>query len=567
MRHRESSWNRRHQGPDGPWAWLVISAVAWNLFWLSLLRHSAGVIFVALLSRFGESRERTSWVISLSMSLAILLGPLWGLLNKVLSLRTQTLLGCLIVGVSSVMCYFARSLTTVIILQGICGGIGQGIVMPTKELVIGYHFRRYHGSANGICFIGGILAAFVYPMILLLLIQEYNLGGALLITGGLQLHALAGSLFYRKPLWAQVQNGTEARRNSARLKPWGDDVNYMKGLEVSNMQEAPRAADMGHVSMSIIRPGSRKLAPCRNDDVTDAADGAGEDVREKGQRSSNLLHNDTDHKNRETNGSSASASAAVALLSNETGNAVEDMVTATCVDRKHEIRWTSSAGACDLGFLKHPVFYMILVTCSFSAFSMVTFTILVDYAKERNFSAQDGAILLSVKAIGDAISHPMSGLLPGRGLIDRRTLMCASQLTMAFSCALLPLAAHSYPALLVLCVLLGWSTSTVVVLFVPIMADRVGMASLGMSMGICRFAMGVGPLTCPLLIGYFKDQLGSYEGLFYLSSIINFMVGSLWLVDALRMVVTRRRRRRASAAVRWDAVPTSDEQPPAAVPS
>ncbi|XP_075745452.1 monocarboxylate transporter 9 isoform X2 [Rhipicephalus microplus] len=519
MRHRESSWNRRHQGPDGPWAWLVISAVAWNLFWLSLLRHSAGVIFVALLSRFGESRERTSWVISLSMSLAILLG------------------------------------------------IGQGIVMPTKELVIGYHFRRYHGSANGICFIGGILAAFVYPMILLLLIQEYNLGGALLITGGLQLHALAGSLFYRKPLWAQVQNGTEARRNSARLKPWGDDVNYMKGLEVSNMQEAPRAADMGHVSMSIIRPGSRKLAPCRNDDVTDAADGAGEDVREKGQRSSNLLHNDTDHKNRETNGSSASASAAVALLSNETGNAVEDMVTATCVDRKHEIRWTSSAGACDLGFLKHPVFYMILVTCSFSAFSMVTFTILVDYAKERNFSAQDGAILLSVKAIGDAISHPMSGLLPGRGLIDRRTLMCASQLTMAFSCALLPLAAHSYPALLVLCVLLGWSTSTVVVLFVPIMADRVGMASLGMSMGICRFAMGVGPLTCPLLIGYFKDQLGSYEGLFYLSSIINFMVGSLWLVDALRMVVTRRRRRRASAAVRWDAVPTSDEQPPAAVPS
>ncbi|KAH8042002.1 hypothetical protein HPB51_019743 [Rhipicephalus microplus] len=473
------------------------------------------VIFVALLSRFGESRERTSWVISLNMSLAILLGPLWGLLTKVLSLRTQALLGCLIVGVSSVLCYFARSVTTVIILQGICGGtlrsyvpvrIGQGIVMPSKELLIGYHFRRHRGSANGICLIGGTLAAFVYPMILLLLIQEYNLGGALLITGGLQLHALAGSLFYRKPLWAQVQNGTEARRNSARLKPRGDDVNYMKGHEVSNMQEAPHAADMGHVSMSIIRPGSRKLAPYRNGDVMDAADGAEEDVREKGQCGSNLLHNCTDHKNRETNGSSASASAAVALLSNETGNAVEDKATATYVFQKHEVRWTSSAGARDLGFLKYPVFYMILATCSFSAFSMVTFTILVDYAKERNFSAQDGAILLSVKAIGDAISHPMSGLLPGRGLIDRRTLMCASQLTMAFSCALLPLAAHSYPALLVLCVLLGWSTSTVVVLFVPIMADRVGMASLGMSMGICRFAMGVGPLTCPLLIAAWRKE-------------------------------------------------------------
>uniref|UniRef100_A0A131YVZ6 Monocarboxylate transporter n=1 Tax=Rhipicephalus appendiculatus TaxID=34631 RepID=A0A131YVZ6_RHIAP len=561
MRHRESSWNRRHQGPDGPWAWLVASAAAWNLFWLSLLRRSGGVIFVALVTTFGESRERTSWVISLNMSLAMLLGPLWGLLTKFLSLRTQTLLGCLIVGVSSILCYFAQSLTAVIVLQGICGGIGQGIVMPTKDLLIGYHFRKYRGSANGIYFIGGTLAAFVYPMILLLLVQEYNLGGALLITGGLQLHALAGSLFYRKPPWAQAQNETEARRNSAGLKARGDDGKYITGRQVSKTLEAAPAADRDHVSKSIDGPGSRKLA------VTDGADGFAGDVREKGQRGSDFLCNGVEHGNQENNGSCASASAAVALLSKETGVAVEDEVAASSVDRKHKDRRTSSAGARHFGFLKYPVFYMIFVTCMFSAFSMLPFTILVDYVKERDFSAQDGAILLSVRAIGDAISRPMSGVLSDRGLVDRRTLMCASKLTVAFSCALLPLATQSYPALLVLCVLLGWSTGTSVVLFVPIMADRVGVASLGLSMGFCRFAMGVGHLTCPLIIGYFKDQLGSYEGLFYLSSTINFMVGSLWLVDALRMVVTRRRRRRASAAVRWDAVPTSDRQAPAVAPS
>lgn len=511
-------------------------------------------MFVALVSTFGESRERTSWVISLNMSLAMLLGPLWGLLTKVLSLRTQTLLGCLIVGVSSVLCYFARSLTAVIVLQGICAGIGQGIVMPTKDLLIGYHFRKYRGSANGIYFIGGTLAAFVYPMILLLLVQEYNLGGALLITGALQLHALAGSLFYRKPPWAQAQNETEARRNSAGLKARGDDGKYVTGRQVFKTQEAARAADKDHVSKSIDGPCSRKL-PERKGDVTDAAD---------------VLRNGAEHGNQESNGSCASASGVVALLSNETGVAIEDEVTAISVDRKYKDnknRRTKSAGAGHFGFLKYPVFYMVLVTCSFSAFSMLPFTILVDYVKDTNFSAQDGAILLSVRAIGDAISRPMSGVLSDRRLVDRRTLMCASKLTVALSCALLPLAVQSYPALLVLCVLLGWSTGTSIVLFVPIMADRVGVASLGLSMGFCRFAMGIGHLTCPLIIGYFKDQLGSYEGLFYLSSIINFMVGSLWLVDALRMVVTRRRRRRASAAVRWDAVPTSDEQPPAAVPS
>ncbi|KAH6933817.1 hypothetical protein HPB50_018301 [Hyalomma asiaticum] len=560
MRHRESSWNRRHQGPDGPWAWLVASAAAWNLFWLSLLRRSGGVIFVALVSTFGESRERTSWVISLNMSLAMLLGPLWGVLTKFLSLRTQTLLGCSIVGVSSILCYFARSLTSVIVLQGICGGIGQGIVMPTKDLLIGYHFRKYRGSANGIYFIGGTLAAFLYPMILLLLVQEYNLGGALLITGGLQLHALAGSMFYRKPPWAQAQNETEARRNSAGLKAKGDGK-YSTSHQVSKPANSPTidekavVADNGHFSKSVDGPCAREPAPWGNGDAKGDAVGAA-DVRQNGAK----------HESKEDNGSRPSASAATALLSDETGVAVEEEGTASSVDRKDKDRRASSAGSRHFAFLKYPVFYMIFATCTFNAFSMLPFTILVDYVKETGFSAQDGAILLSVRAIGDAISRPLSGVLSDRDLVDRRTLMCASKLTVALSCGLLPLAAHSYAALLVLCVLLGWSTGTAVVLFVPIMADRVGVASLGLSMGFCRFAMGVGHLTCPLIIGYFKDDLGSYEGLFYLSSVITFLVGSLWLVDALRMAVNRRRRRRASAAVRWDAVPTSEQRPPA-VPS
>ncbi|XP_049270519.1 monocarboxylate transporter 13 isoform X2 [Rhipicephalus sanguineus] len=100
----------------------MASAAAWIFFWLTLLRVSGGVFFAALVATFGESREKTSWVISVEVSLALLLSPLWGLLTKFLSLRTQTLLGCLIVGVSSILCYFARSLTAVIVLQGICGG-------------------------------------------------------------------------------------------------------------------------------------------------------------------------------------------------------------------------------------------------------------------------------------------------------------------------------------------------------------------------------------------------------------------------------------------------------------
>ncbi|KAL3185850.1 hypothetical protein MRX96_028736 [Rhipicephalus microplus] len=251
MRHRESSWNRRHQGPDGPWAWLVASASAWNLFWLSLVRRSGGVLFVALVSTFGESRERTSWVISLNMSLAMLLGPLWGLLTKVLSLRNPDLVG---------------------LPDRICAGIGQGIVMPTKDLAHRLPFPEvpWFGQRH-------LLHRCSTPW--------------------------PGSLFYRKPPWAQAQNETEARRNSAGLKARGDDGKYVTGRQVFKTQEAARAADKDHVSKYIDGPCSRKL-PERKGDVTDAAD---------------FLRNGAEHGNQESNGSCASASGVVALLSNETG--------------------------------------------------------------------------------------------------------------------------------------------------------------------------------------------------------------------------------------------------------
>ncbi|KAK8780369.1 hypothetical protein V5799_018292, partial [Amblyomma americanum] len=486
--------------------------------------------------------------------------PLWGLLTKFLSLRTQTLLGSFIVAASSILCYFARSLTAVIILQGICGGIGQGIVMPTKDLLIGYHFRRYRASAIGIYFIGGTLAAFIYPMLLLLLVQEYNLGGALLITGGLQLHGLAGSLFYRKPPWTQAQNEMEARRNSSGRKGSAASKDSPGREALKSVKCAGRdticANDNGHVSES--RDGDRIKEVQSGAAVADAGAAVADVSKENRQQNEDAFKNGATHGKHELNGSPASATAdAAPLLSSSKGaaNEVEKAAVQMNVTRKG----SRLANSRDFSFLRYPVFYMILVTCSFSAFSMMTFTILVDYVKEKGFTAQNGAILLSVRAIGDAISRPLSGLLSDRNLVDRRTLMCASKLTVACVCAMVPFV-ESYAALLVLVVFLGWGTGTAVVLFVPIMADQVGVRSIGLSMGFCRLAMGVGHLVCPIIIGHFKDQLGSYEGIFYLSSTVSLLVGSIWLAEAIRITVHRRRRRRASTTVRWASVPTSDQQ-------
>ncbi|XP_077532993.1 monocarboxylate transporter 9-like isoform X1 [Haemaphysalis longicornis] len=527
MQSAPSSRCKRGRGPDGPWAWLSVSAAAWNLFWLSLLRRSGGVLFVALVTTFQESREATSWVISLNMSLAMLLGPLWGLLTKFLSLRTQTLLGCAIVGASSIVCFFARSLTTVIILQGVCGGIGQGIVMPTKDLLIGYHFRKYRGSANGIYFIGGTLAAFAYPMILLLLIQEYTLGGALLITGGLQLNSLAGSLFYRKPSWAKGQDGRKSTRDSADTPLSGS----AKVCQASEDTENPATAKL---------PKSEKKEASESQMKDNLCGGAPNCDKSVIEEQPNTTKVEAGVGTQQSVYTFSSDCTEIEPLSDKRAqNGVKEVVAA---QDEHSAVSRRTKTSRNLDFFKHPVFYMVFISCTFSAFSMVTFTVLVDYVKEKGFSAQDGAILLSVRAIGDAVSRPLSGVLSDRRLVGRRTLMCLSKVTVACACVLIPLA-QSYAALLVLCVVLGWSAGTAVVLYVPIMADHLGVKNLGLSMGICRLAMGVGHLTCPMIIGYFKDQLGTYEGIFYLSSTTCLLVASLWFADGIRMALHRKRRR------------------------
>lgn len=492
-------------------------------------------MFVALVTYFHESREATSWVISLNMSLAMLLGPVWGLLTKFLSLRTQTLLGCAVVGASSIGCFFARSLTAVIILQGVCGGIGQGIVMPTKDLLIGYHFRKYRGSANGIYFIGGTLAAFAYPMILLLLIQEYTLGGALLITGGLQLNSLAGSLFYRKPPWAKEQDLRKSTRDAAETTLSGS----VKVCQESGNTENPAPVELLE---------SEKKEVSESQGKEHSSVGAANcekivfDVGCLGEKEQPNTRKDADAVvggAQESVYTFTSACADIELLSDKrTQNGLKEKVAA---QQEHPAASSRNTGSRNFDFFKHPVFYMVFISCVFSAFSMVVFTVLVDYVKEKGFTAQDGAILLSVRAIGDAVSRPLSGVLSDRRLVGRRTLMCLSKVTVACACALIPLA-QSYAALLVLCVVLGWSSGTAVVLYVPIMADHLGVKNLGLSMGICRMAMGVGHLTCPMIIGHFKDQLGTYEGVFYLSSTTCLLVASLWFADGIRMALHRRRR-------------------------
>uniref|UniRef100_A0A224Z4R8 Monocarboxylate transporter n=1 Tax=Rhipicephalus zambeziensis TaxID=60191 RepID=A0A224Z4R8_9ACAR len=200
------------------------------------------------------------------------------------------------------------------------------------------------------------------------------------------------------------------------------------------------------------------------------------------------------------------------------------------------------AGTSHWSFLREPVFYMVTVTCAISVYTLLVLMILVDLAVDKGFTRRDGAVFLSVTAIGDACARLVAGALSDRSFCDRRVLMSASAMLTGALCASLPtMRPDRYAVTALMCALFGWSNGSVVVLFGPVLADQLGVENLGLSAGVTRFVMGIAYLACPKITGYFKDEIGSYDGLLHMVSIGSFLVCIMWTTEFTYRRIKKRR--------------------------
>ncbi|XP_054932377.1 uncharacterized protein [Dermacentor andersoni] len=207
----------------------------------------------------------------------------------------------------------------------------------------------------------------------------------------------------------------------------------------------------------------------------------------------------------------------------------------------------NAGGSSYWSFLRAPVFYMVAVTCAFSVYTLLVLMILVDFAIEKGFTRRDGAVFLSVSAIGDACARLVAGALSDRAFCDRRVLISASAMLTGALCVAMPsMRPDRYAVAVLMCALLGSTNGTVAVLFVPVLADQLGVENLGLSSGITRFGMGLAYMACPKITGYYKDEIGSYDGLLHMISIGSFLVCVMWTTDFIYRHLKRCRTNSAS---------------------
>lgn len=547
------------------------------MLWLNLLIRSGALIFAALVSDYGASRERAAWIFSIYTSAMLLTAPAVGFLLKCnVSTKALSFCGSLVLGVSTILCFLSTDMIFLLVLLGVCSGIGTGVVFFVNDIVISQYFVRYRASASGINFSGGALAAFVYPPLFLVLMNSYGLKGALLITGGLSLNSLAGSLLFRAPPQANFASGAQKReqpddgiggcRKSDDTADGKQEsraaFSVSKSKDKTSDAQVPQEAqqyqsEKSHDFFSVLL--KRKDDIFLDDSVIDLykahspaastttiTDGSVQSkascsycsVGEGDLHAAGLLKcsesEETEHP--------SSANGYHPCGPSVTDQAYNTPSAADAANNQFPSVASHSSYISHFEFLKIPAFYVSVITGLCFTYTMLVFVVLVDFAQEKGLSKQDGAVMLSVTSIGDAGARMLSGIVSDKLALSRRTMVSASKMMAGVVCFALPLT-HSYPALLVLCSLFGWAIGTALVLLPPIMADDVGVQHLGLAFGASRFIAGVAYFGCPKLTGYFKDNVGSYTGLFYLIGSGCLVVAALWAGETVRI----RMRKKGSA--------------------
>ncbi|XP_042146125.1 monocarboxylate transporter 5-like [Ixodes scapularis] len=197
-----------------------------------------------------------------------------------------------------------------------------------------------------------------------------------------------------------------------------------------------------------------------------------------------------------------------------------------------------------LAILKIPIFYAILVTWTIMCYNEDLFlTTIVDFAKDHGASTATAVPLISYLSITDTLGRIFLPLIADRKLMRRSTLVALNALLTAISVGLLPQATTN-ASLVVVTLLAACFNGCGMTMYGVLLADYIGIDNLHISYTLAGLTCGPLLFLKPLLVGYFRDQLGSYDNMYRMLAAFQVFLFFLWIAVSY----SERRRAKAKAS-------------------
>lgn len=173
-------------------------------------------------------------------------------------------------------------------------------------------------------------------------------------------------------------------------------------------------------------------------------------------------------------------------------------------------------------------FFFDVLSFSVILQSLTTFLLLaVDFAKDKGFEPSMAIHTFSAYCAGDLLMRATAGILVDTEVISINALMAVGFITQGIGMVMYAYL-ENIVWLLIASFIMGASNGARIILFAVILTVDFGLENLIYAFSFGNFINGFSGLARPPLVGFFRDEMDDYSGLFVVIASVNVIAGLAW---------------------------------------
>ncbi|XP_077534527.1 monocarboxylate transporter 12-like [Haemaphysalis longicornis] len=463
--------------------WSVPLLAALSTLLITLPATFMPMLFVYFMDDYNISRQSAAWpqnILTMSMHLA---GLLVGALQQRCNVVNIAIFGCFLASGALIASAYQINVVGLSLTIGVAYGLGLGSLITSVSIYNLILFDKYKATAVSFTYIAWALTTFFAPTVLSRLRATFAPQGTLLMTGAILLHTVPLCLLLKIPTPVGPTCFKNCfRKCSTRTHPRTFKLSKKSSVALEELS----AATLRHPSIVI------------TENMSDAAEKATPiPIQENVQT---------------TNGT------------------VQTPVIYQKALEESDSRATQHTFKDSVAVLLVPAFYVFMVAAVAGDYSMVAMTTtVVDFAVGNGVEMSQAQFLVSFGGVGALLGRiiimPISDVLP-----SSRCPLFTGALALTALCTILMTYAKSYGYVVALYIILSTAdgfTSSVRNLLV---AQYLGVDRMATSTGLYGLLMIPVSLGSPLILGFFRDNSGSYNGFYLMLALANLCAATILAV-------------------------------------
>lgn len=456
--------------------WSVPLLAALCMLLISLPATFMPVLFVHFIEDFNISRQSAAWPENVLTMCTHLAGLLVGALQLRFNVANIAIFGCFLASAALIASAFQINVVGLSLTLGVAYGLGFGSFITSVSVYNLMLFDKYKATAVSFTYIAWALTCFFSPAVLSGLRAAYAPNVTFLMTGAIILHTLPLSLLLRSPSAAGI----------TYLK------NCFRKFSKSTLPGTFKSSKKQPVSIEELSAAKLKFPSFAfgGQESADAGKNTSISVKEDGQTINGAVQ-----------------------IPRITQMALEDGNTG---QTRHMFR-------ASVAVLLEPAFYVFMVAAVVGEYSLVAMTTsIVDFAVGHGVELNQAQYLVSLGAVGALLGRVV--IMPLSDVVQStRCPLFIGAVAVSALCILLLTYATSYAHVVALYIILATSDGFTSSIRGLLIAQYLGIERMATCTGLYGLLMIPVSLGSPLILGFFRDNTGSYNGFFLMLSLANWI--------------------------------------------